>query len=472
MSYTYLRNTDPRNRYDQIEFLRDDGSTAEVVMGLRYDLSPTELARLSPFIVLEYSALPASGDPIGVYRMPIHGNPEDGQVPIWDEALGVFTPSDLNVGNRAGDLPTGIVGGSNLIPNPSFHEGSTDYVAGANTTLTPSTIVGLFGDNSVALARSSGTGAVVITSAQVSVQRLVTYSASAWVRLGTLGTSSVRAVTISINWYGSTGLISSDSIVGSEPINGSWFRVAINGAIAPDTATAAEVKISIAGVPVSENHYVDGFQLEVGDVPTNFGLDLPTSTIIGAMLVPETLTSREISTDLIDDIVAAAAAVAAPVGLWDFPYTIDPRAESANAAVTANNVLYYRVQGKGTITKIGIHIGTADVAGTVAVGVHRNSGSGRGARPSAVVEQGSVATTPNGYREITLGAPVDVEHGDWFSLTTNSATATFQRASGTATTELKRGLAHSQTGGGGSTIPASPGTLFDQATTVIMVGVA
>lgn len=474
MSYLYKENVSQRDSFTQIEFQLDSGVTASITKGYRYDLTSSELDRLRPYVVLEYSALPATATPEGIYRIPVKGFPSAGDVPIWDEVQGAFVAGSISsIGNGPGAIPTDIVGGSNLIPNPSFHDGTAGYTAGSGTALTPSSVIGLFGDDSASMARTSSTGIASIVSSRVGIWPMVPYSASAWIKLGTLGTSTARSVTIAINWYSPADVfISTSSASFSEPINGSWYPLAINGVTSPDTAAKAEVKISVAGAPVGEDHYVDGFQLQVGDVPTNFGLDLPDSTIIGDMLVPETLTSREISVDLVDDIVAAAAAVAAPIGLWDFPYTFDPRGESANAAITANNVLYFRVQGKGTITKIAVSIGTADGAGTMAAGVHRNSGAGRGARPTAMVTSGSAATTPNGYREISLGASVDVNHGDWFSFTTTSATATFMRSAGTATNALKQGLAHSQTGGGGSSIPSSPGTLFDQGATLIMVGVA
>jgi hypothetical protein len=340
MSYTYLRNTAP-GRFEQIEFQRDDGSTAMLLMGLRYDLSPTEISRVSPFIVLEFSPLPASAEPAGVYRIPVRGDPDEGQVPVWRETQGAFVPEALAVAAAgASSVPTGIVGGSNLIPNPSFHDGATGYTAGAGTTITPNSIVGVFGADSIFMARSASTGVVAIVSSRVSVAPLVPYSASAWIRLGTLGTSTVRAATITINWYGPADtLISSSAVTASEPINGSWTRLALEGVPSPDTAAKAEVQVSVAGVPTGENHVIDGVQLQVGDVPTNFALDIPASTILGAMLVPGTLTTREISSALVDSIVAAATAAANPIGLWDFPYTLDPRASGvANSAFTANNI--------------------------------------------------------------------------------------------------------------------------------------
>lgn len=471
MSYLYASNADPHNRYEHIEFLRDDGSTAELTLGVRYDLSPTELARVAPYASMQYSPLPASGDPIGVYRIPIRGNPEDGQVPIWRADLGVFVPADINVGDRAASVPTDVVGGSNLVANPSFHDGATGYTAGAGTTLTPNSVVGLFGADCLFMARTSSTGAVSIVTTRVPVKPYVPYSASAWVRLATLGTSTARSVTISINWYLANGtLISSSTIVDSEPINGGWWRVEINGAPSPPTAAEAEVQISISGVPTGENHAVDGVTLEVGDVPTNFGLELPASSILGSMLAPATITTREIAASLINSIVAAATAAANPIGLWDFPYTLDPRtAGVANSTFTASNVYYARIQGKGTVTGAMLRVGLTDAAGTFAVGLHRNNGFGRAAVPSTLVAQGA-ATTNVGDQSVSFGGSFVVNHGDWFSFTTNSATATFLRGQPDASTALTQGLAYFQSGGGGASIPATVGTLFNRLQIPVIVG--
>lgn len=155
---------------------------------------------------------------------------------------------------------------------------------------------------------------------------------------------------------------------------------------------------------------------------------------------------------------------------WDWPMTLDPRSgASSNSALTANNVYYYRVTGGGgSVSSILLHVGTADAANTVQVGVHANIGTGRAARPGVRTATGS-ATITSGDLTIPLDSSVTVQPGDWFSISTASVTATFLRGAPQTTTILTDGMAHYQSGGG-PTIPSMPGTLFSQLQTVCMVG--
>lgn len=52
MPYLYKENVDPRDRSEQFRFQRDDSTVLTVQRGLSYDLSTTEVARASRYIVL------------------------------------------------------------------------------------------------------------------------------------------------------------------------------------------------------------------------------------------------------------------------------------------------------------------------------------------------------------------------------------------------------------------------------------
>lgn len=466
MSYTYLRNTDPSNRFDQIEFMRDDGTTAEVIMGLRYNLSPTELARLIPHIVLEYSALPASGEPIGIYRIPIKGNPDEGQVPVWREVDGVFVPQNI-------DIAAGIIGGSNLIPNPSFSDGVTGYTAGLNNTLAANSLVGQYGPEAAAVTRTTSTGSVILTSAAALVDPLEIYSGSLSLRRVGGTSPTARTVTTRIRWYDAIDtFISAVETTSLDSPQFEWLRPGVASQMAPDTASKARLEVEIAGVPSGETYYFDGFQLELGMNSSNYEADFAASTLTGAMLKPGAITYRELSTDLIDSLVASVIAgmpAAAFSGFYDFPYSIDPRNCDNNRTVTANNLYFYRVQGAGTISNLLFNVGTSDAAATAYAGVYTNVGAGRSARPSAHVAHGSVSLSGAGLKTVSLGATITVHHGDWFAFGSTSATATYLSSAPNASTVLTQGLSHFQTAIL-PTIPDPVGTLSDYLNTICLVG--
>jgi hypothetical protein len=95
MSYLYAANLDPRDRSDQLEFQLDDGSSAIIRLGHYYDLSAGELDRARRYVVMLSSTVSTDEEPTGIVRMPIKGNPTDGQVALWDEDEDAFVPADV-----------------------------------------------------------------------------------------------------------------------------------------------------------------------------------------------------------------------------------------------------------------------------------------------------------------------------------------------------------------------------------------
>ena len=424
----------------------------------------------------------------------------NGQVLIADstQATGLKWGSGIN-----------NVGGGNFISNPSFADGTTGYSADSNNTLAADSLLGLYDASCAKVTRTAatGTGVVTLTSARAAVAPSLQFSGSVWLRLGSLGTSSARTVTLAIKWYDATDSLISTS-TGSqvtEPIDGTWVRATVIGVTSPDTTAKAELFVSIAGVPESEYHLFDGFQLEPGDAPTAFNANFAASSLTGGMLAPATVTSRETAVGSARCLFGAAGSIPSagtpgrlywatdtnalyfdngstwtavsggsggggPSGLYDFPFTIDPRlGATANSTVTANNIYYYRVQGAATIAGLGLHIGTADAANSVNLGVYNNTGSGRSARPSTQKASATLSLASSGYQTVTFGSSVTVAHGDWFALSTPSSTASFLRGSPNTTTGLSDGFSCYQNGG--ATLPATAGTLFSWLQTVVIVGV-
>lgn len=94
-----------------------------------------------------------------------------------------------------------------------------------------------------------------------------------------------------------------------------------------------------------------------------------------------------------------------------------------------NRAVYVRVIKGGTISKLGIFVGTS--SGNVSVGVYSNTGAGTSARPaSRQATSGAVACPATGFQEISLGATVTVAEGDWFALSCDNITTTFYRQLG------------------------------------------
>lgn len=152
------------------------------------------------------------------------------------------------------------------------------------------------------------------------------------------------------------------------------------------------------------------------------------------------------------------------------PRTIDPRGLSSASALTANQGIYLRVQGGGSISKIGLVVGTS--SGNVCVAVYANSGVGAAARPAArKATSGSVACPAANYQEISLGGSVTVLDGDWFFIAADNATATFYRGTTAGTSfAIANGMSHFQNTAFPAPDPAVPsatGVIFS----VVLVGV-
>jgi len=89
--YRYKENISPYERYGQITILLDSGQSLVMHQGGTYDLTNSERLRASKRIVLVPSSDPVAQEQ-PLQTLPVVGSLSDGDVPVWDEALGAFVP--------------------------------------------------------------------------------------------------------------------------------------------------------------------------------------------------------------------------------------------------------------------------------------------------------------------------------------------------------------------------------------------
>ena len=128
---------------------------------------------------------------------------------------------------------------------------------------------------------------------------------------------------------------------------------------------------------------------------------------------------------------------------WGIPRTYaTPRSTASTRSVSsANNAWYMRVFDSGTISKVALDPTTSN--GNISIAAYTNSGAGDAATPTGgrLVTTGAIACPSTGYVEVSLGASVDVEEGDWFGLSADGTTAAFRSDSSSASaSNLGKGI--------------------------------
>jgi len=103
--YRYQSNLNPTDRFDSITIRLDSGSNIRLDKGQTYNLSATEYQRASQIIVLVSSSAPAV-DAQKQITLPVIGDLNDGDVPVWDENLASFVPG---VGGGGGGVSQSYV---------------------------------------------------------------------------------------------------------------------------------------------------------------------------------------------------------------------------------------------------------------------------------------------------------------------------------------------------------------------------
>lgn len=137
-----------------------------------------------------------------------------------------------------------------------------------------------------------------------------------------------------------------------------------------------------------------------------------------------------------------------------------PWATQATGLITianASSCWYYRVVGAATISKVKLYVGTS--SGNVCVAAYSNTGSGLAAAPGAqLATSGSLACpTGSAVAEVSLGASVALNAGDWLAIACDNTTATFGGLNGLGGSGLTAGMVGQQTSA--FPCPATPGTI-------------
>lgn len=182
--------------------------------------------------------------------------------------------------------------GGNFVPNPNFLDGVNGYTSTGTLSLDSSN--GLLGPNAASMVRTSN-GDLTLTTALMTIRPNITYSAVAWVRLGTLGRIAATVATPTVRFYDSanTELTHFTGTAMSESIQGTWTLLKVLSFIAPANAAKASIEVTVTAALANEAHFVGGFSLQTGDSPLTGSTNFPASTLSGTMLAPASITSRE-----------------------------------------------------------------------------------------------------------------------------------------------------------------------------------
>lgn len=160
-------------------------------------------------------------------------------------------------------------------------------------------------------------------------------------------------------------------------------------------------------------------------------------------------------------------------GSFGYPATLDPITVRGTDSATlgAGECWYLRVSDGGVISKIGLEIVTS--SGNISVAAYRNGGTGLAAVPATrLATSGAVACPTAGYAEISLGATITVNPGDWLSLSSDNGTAAFRcMLGGVLTSQLAAGRIYMQTSA--HPAPSPPGALAARlGRNILLIGVA
>jgi hypothetical protein len=113
-------------------------------------------------------------------------------------------------------------------------------------------------------------------------------------------------------------------------------------------------------------------------------------------------------------------------GLAGNVLSLEPASLNAATWAGANEARYSRVVGRGTISKLRVHVATQ--SGSICLGVYRGSGPGDGlsARPTTrKATTGSIACPATGVQDVALPTAVLLDPGDFLAMSCDNTTAAF-----------------------------------------------
>ena len=142
--------------------------------------------------------------------------------------------------------------------------------------------------------------------------------------------------------------------------------------------------------------------------------------------------------------------------------------QAVAAWVGVNRAKYSRVYGAATITGVQIVVGTA--SGNISIATYSSTGSGTAARPQTRQQtSGAIACPASGVATVTLTSNA-VAEGDWFGMSCDNTTATFQRTTAVSVTAILNGFLHSEAAAHPLPATATPAAPAADALMPLMVG--
>jgi hypothetical protein len=194
-----------------------------------------------------YRDEPLADNPAGYWRLGETG-----------DSATAFDSKSTNHGTYTNGANTGS---GNLLSNPSFESGTTDWSASAGTLASVTSPVRL-GSKAVSVTGGGfGIGARTADSARPAASAGKTYTGWAYFRPAT--TALTALVQLSFHDSGGAQLQTSDSPFTSE-VAGQWVQVSATGT-APANTASVRIEADVI-VPGGTTHYIDSAQL-VEDVP-------------------------------------------------------------------------------------------------------------------------------------------------------------------------------------------------------------
>lgn len=117
-------------------------------------------------------------------------------------------------------------------------------------------------------------------------------------------------------------------------------------------------------------------------------------------------------------------------------------AVAAQTWAAANDARYTRALGRGTISKLRIHV--AVQSGNISLAVYSPAGAGLSAFPGVrKATTGAVACPGTGAQDVAIG-PVLVEPGDFLAMSCDNITASFLAVGGTGASSLFGGQLYAE----------------------------
>jgi hypothetical protein len=142
-------------------------------------------------------------------------------------------------------------------------------------------------------------------------------------------------------------------------------------------------------------------------------------------------------------------------------------AVAAQTWAGVNEARYSRALGRGTISKLRIHV--AVQSGNISLAVYAPAGAGLSAFPGArKATTGAVACPGTGVQDVAIG-PVLVEPGDFLAMSCDNTTASFLAVGGSGASALFGGQLYSETSA--HPLPATPNPTANNQKQPMIVGV-